>query len=63
MEEKVQKAYINLTNYTIKATEKAILELEKSIYDKANKSIKKTLISRRKELDKDLETIRNFIER
>lgn len=63
MEENVQKAYINLTNYTIKATEKVILELEKLIHDKANESIKETLISRRKELDKDLNVIRKFIER
>ena len=63
MEEKVKKAFKNLSGYTIKATEKAILELDKSILDKKNESVKKQLEQRQKELDKDLETIRNYLER
>lgn len=63
MEEKVQKAFKNLAGYTIKATEKAILEIEKSINDKANVAVKEQLIQRRKELDKDLDTIRKFLEK
>ena len=43
MEEKVKKAFKNLSGYTIKATEKAILELDKSILDKKNESVKKQL--------------------
>ena len=60
MEEKVKKAFLNLSGYTIKATEKAILELDKSILDKKNESVKKQLEQRQKELDEDLETIRNY---
>lgn len=63
MEEKVQKAFKNLAGYTIKATEKAILEIEKSINDKANAAVKEQLIQRRKELDRDLDTIRKFLEK
>lgn len=63
MEEKEQKAFKNLAGYTIKATEKAILEIEKSIHDKANIAVKEQLIQRRKELDKDLDTIRKFLEK
>lgn len=63
MEEKVQKAFKNLASYTIKATEKAILEIEKSIHDKANISVKKHLEQRKKELDRDLDTIRKFTEK
>ena len=63
MEEKVKKAFKNLSGYTIKATEKAILELDKSILDKKNESVKKQLEERQKELNKDLETIRNYLER
>ena len=61
MEEKVKKAFKNLSGYTIKATEKAILELDKSILDKKNESVKKQLEQRQEELDKDLETIRNYL--
>lgn len=63
MEEKLQKAFKNLAGYTIKATEKAILEIEKSINDKANAAVKEQLIQRKKELDRDLDTIRKFIEK
>ena len=63
MEEKVKRAFKNLAGYTIKATEKAILELDKSILDKKNESVKSHLEQRQKELDKDLETIRNYLER
>ena len=63
MEEKVKKAFKNLAGYTIKATEKAILELGESILDKKNESVKKQLEERQKELNKDLETIRNYLER
>ena len=63
MKEKVRKAFLNLAGYTIKATEKAILELDKSILDKKNESVKKQLEQRQKELDGDLETIRNYLER
>ena len=63
MEEKVKKAFLNLSRYTIKATEKAILELDESILDKKNESVKKQLEERQKELNKDLETIRNYLER
>jgi len=62
MEEKVQKAFKNLAVYTIKATEKAILEIEKSINDKTNVAVKEQLIQRRKELDRDLDIIRKFLE-
>lgn len=63
MEEKLQKAFKNLAGYTIKATEKAILEIEKSINDKANVAVKEQLIQRRKELDRDLDIIRKFLEK
>ena len=63
MKEKVKKAFLNLSGYTIKATEKAILELDESILDKKNESVKKQLEERQKELNKDLETIRNCLER
>lgn len=62
MEEKVQKAFKNLAVYAIKATEKAILEIEKSINDKTNVAVKEQLIQRRKELDRDLDIIRKFLE-
>lgn len=62
MEEKVQKAFKNLAVYTIKATQKAILEIEKSIYDKANISVKKHLEQRKKELDRDIDIIRKYLE-
>ena len=63
MEEKVKKAFKNLAGYTIKATEKAILELGESILDKRNESAKSHLEQRQKELERDLETIRNYLER
>ena len=63
MEETVKKAFKNLAGYTIKATEKAILELGESILDKRNESVKSHLEQRQKELDEDLETIRNYLER
>ena len=63
MEEKVKKAFKNLSGYTIKATEKAILDLDKSILDKKNESIKSHLEQRQKELDEDLKIIRNYLER
>ena len=63
MEEKAKKAFKNLSGYTIKATEKAILELDKSILDKKNESIKSHLEQRQKELDEDLKIIRNYLER
>ncbi|NUW28951.1 hypothetical protein [Aliarcobacter butzleri] len=62
MEEKVQKAFKNLAVYTIKATQKAILEIEKSIYDKANISVKEHLEQRKKELDRDIDIIRKYLE-
>ena len=63
MEEKAKKAFKNLSGYTIKATEKAILELDKSILDKKNESVKSHLEQRQKELDEDLKIIRNYLER
>lgn len=64
MEEKVQKAFKNLAGHTIKATEKAILEIEKCI-DKelTNGALKEYLEQRKKELDRDLDIIRKFLER
>ena len=62
MEEKVKKAFKNLSGYTIKATEKAILEIEKSIHDKANISVKEHLEQRKKELDRDIDIIRKYLE-
>ena len=63
MEEKVKKAFKNLAGYTVEATQKAILELDESILDKKNESVKSHLEKRQKELDEDLETIRNYLER
>ena len=63
MEEKVKKAFKNLSGYTIKATEKAILELDKSILDKKNESVKSHLEQRQKELERDLKIIRNHFEK
>ena len=63
MEEKVKKAFENLTSYTIRATEKAILELDKSILDKKNESVKSHLEQRQKELKRDLKIIRKYLER
>ena len=63
MEEKVKKAFKNLSGYTIKATEKAILELDKSILDKKNESVKSHLEQRQKELERDLKIIRNHLEK
>ena len=63
MEEKVKKAFKNLAGYTIKATEKAILELDKSILDKKNESVKSHLEQRQKELERDLKIIRNHLEK
>lgn len=63
MEENLARAFKNLAGYTIKATEKAILELDKSILDKKNESIKSHLEQRQKELDEDLKIIRNYLER
>ena len=63
MEENLARAFKNLAGYTIKATEKAILELSESILDKRNESVKSHLEQRQKELEKDLEIIRNHLER
>ena len=63
MEEKVKKAFKNLAGYTIKATEKAILELGESILDKKNESVKSHLEQRQKELERDLKIIRNHLEK
>ena len=63
MEEKVKKAFKNLARYTIKATEKAILELGESILDKKNESVKSHLEQRQKELERDLKIIRNYLEK
>ena len=63
MEENIVRAFKNLAGYTIKATEKAILELSESILDKRNESVKSHLEQRQKELEKDLEIIRNHLER
>ena len=63
MKEKVRKAFLNLAGYTIKATEKAILELGESILDKKNESVKSHLEQRQKELERDLKIIRNHLEK
>ena len=63
MEEKLARAFKNLASYTIKATEKAILELGESILDKRNESFKKHLERRQKDLERDLEIIRNYLEK
>ena len=63
MEEKVKKAFKNLAGYTIKATEKAILELGESILDKRNESVKSHLEQRQKELERDLEIVRNHLQK
>ena len=63
MEENIVRAFKNLAGYTIKATEKAILELSESILDKRNESVKSHLEQRQKELEKDLEIIRNYLEK
>ena len=63
MEEKLKRAFENLAGYTIKATEKAILELGESILDKKNESVKSHLEQRQKELERDLEIIRNYLEK
>ena len=63
MEEKVKKAFKNLSRYTFKATEKAILELGESILDKKNESVKSHLEQRQKELERDLKIIRNYLEK
>ena len=63
MKEKVKKAFKNLSGYTIKATEKAILELGESILDKKNESVKLHLEQRQKELERDLKIIRNHLEK
>ena len=63
MKEKVKKAFLNLSGYTIKATEKAILELGESILDKKNESVKSHLEQRQKELERDLKIIRNYLEK
>ena len=61
MEENLARAFKNLAGYTIKATEKAILELDESILDKKNESIKSHLEQRQKELDEDLKIIREVL--
>ena len=48
MEENIVRAFKNLAGYTIKATEKAILELSESILDKRNESVKSHLEQRQK---------------
>ena len=45
------------------ATEKAILELGESILDKRNESFKKHLERRQKDLERDLEIIRKYLEK
>ena len=63
MEENLARAFENLAGYSIKATEKAILELDKSILDKKNESVKSHLEQRQKELERDLKIIRNHFEK
>jgi hypothetical protein len=63
MEENLARAFKNLAGYTIKATEKAILELGESILDKKNESVKSHLEQRQKELERDLEIVRNHLEK
>ena len=63
MEEKLKRAFKNLSGYTIMATEKAILELGESILDKKNESVKSHLEQRQKELERDLKIIRNYLEK
>lgn len=63
MEEKLKRAFKNLSGYTIMATEKAILELGESILDKKNESVKSHLEQRQKELERDLKIIRNHLEK
>ena len=63
MEEKLKRAFKNLSGYTIMATEKAILELGESILDKKNESVKSHLEQRQKELERDLEIVRNHLEK
>ena len=63
MEEKLKRAFKNLSGYTIMATEKAILELGESILDKKNESVKSHLEQRQKELERDLEIIRKYLEK
>ena len=60
MEENLARAFKNLAGYTIKATEKAILELGESILDKKNESVKSHLEQRQKELERDLKIIRTI---
>ena len=63
MEENIVRAFKNLAGYTIKATEKAILELSESILDKRNESVKSHLEQRQKDLERDLEIIRKYLEK
>ncbi len=63
MEENLARAFKNLAGYTIMATEKAILELGESILDKKNESVKSHLEQRQKELERDLEIIRKYLEK
>ena len=63
MEENLARAFKKLAVYTIKPTEKAILELGESILDKKNESVKSHLEQRQKELERDLEIVRNHLEK
>ncbi|MDN5092683.1 MAG: hypothetical protein RBR93_09220 [Aliarcobacter butzleri] len=54
------RVYQSVSGYTKKALAKAIKELESSINDKANKSVKTHLIGRKEELEIALEKIENF---
>ena len=54
------RVYQSVSGYTKKALAKAIKELESSINDEANKSVKTHLIGRKEELEIALEKIENF---
>ncbi|MCT7613511.1 hypothetical protein N5U20_09860 [Aliarcobacter butzleri] len=54
------RVYQSVSGYTKKALAKAIKELESSINDKANKSVKTHLIGRKEELEIALEKIESF---
>lgn len=54
------RVYKSVSGYTKKALAKAIKELEASINDKANKSVKTHLIDRKQQLEKTLEKLESF---
>ncbi|MCG3704363.1 hypothetical protein L5F68_08455 [Aliarcobacter butzleri] len=56
------RVYQSVSNYTKKALAKEIKELEASINDKANISVKTHLLGRKKELEIALEKIESFEE-